>query len=74
MLETDDSKRSRRREIVDSRGNPTVEVDVELEGGGYWPCLPFPAERVPENTKLGSCATVTRIAISEKASRRQLLQ
>jgi hypothetical protein len=36
--------------------------------------LPFPAERVLENTKLGSCATVTRIAISGKASRRQLLQ
>lgn len=23
------------REIIDSRGNPTVEVDVELEGGGF---------------------------------------
>ena len=23
----------RAREIIDSRGNPTVEVDVELEGG-----------------------------------------
>ena len=22
------------REILDSRGNPTVEVDVSLEGGG----------------------------------------
>ena len=23
------------REIIDSRGNPTVEVDVKLEGGGF---------------------------------------
>src|SRR3954467_8302229 len=23
------------REILDSRGNPTVEVDVHLEGGGF---------------------------------------
>ena len=23
------------REIIDSRGNPTVEVDVQLEGGGF---------------------------------------
>ena len=23
------------REIIDSRGNPTVEVEVFLEGGGY---------------------------------------
>ena len=25
------------REIIDSRGNPTVEVDVHLAGGGFWP-------------------------------------
>src|ERR1700680_1924585 len=25
----------RAREILDSRGNPTVEVDVHLEGGGF---------------------------------------
>ncbi|HJT81361.1 MAG TPA: phosphopyruvate hydratase, partial [Chthoniobacterales bacterium] len=25
----------RAREILDSRGNPTVEVDVRLEGGGF---------------------------------------
>ena len=23
------------REIIDSRGNPTVEVDIHLEGGGF---------------------------------------
>ncbi|MDQ6810140.1 MAG: phosphopyruvate hydratase, partial [Verrucomicrobiota bacterium] len=23
------------REILDSRGNPTIEVDVRLEGGGF---------------------------------------
>ena len=32
MLETTITN-VRGREIVDSRGNPTVEVDVELEGG-----------------------------------------
>ena len=26
------------REIIDSRGNPTVEADVELEGGAVGPC------------------------------------
>ena len=26
------------REILDSRGNPTVEVDVVLEDGSRWPC------------------------------------
>ena len=26
------------REILDSRGNPTVEVDVTLEGRIGWPC------------------------------------
>src|ERR1043166_7032232 len=25
----------RAREILDSRGNPTIEVDVHLEGGGF---------------------------------------
>ncbi len=25
------------REILDSRGNPTVEVDVVLEDGHLWP-------------------------------------
>ena len=25
------------REILDSRGNPTVEVDVYLEDGAFWP-------------------------------------
>ena len=23
------------REILDSRGNPTIEVDVQLDGGGF---------------------------------------
>ena len=32
MLETTITN-IRAREIIDSRGNPTVEVDVELEGG-----------------------------------------
>ena len=26
------------REILDSRGNPTVEVEVYLEDGGHGPC------------------------------------
>ena len=32
------------REIIDSHGNPTVEVEVELSGGafGRQPCLRVP--------------------------------
>ena len=28
-------RRIRAREILDSRGNPTIEVDVHLDGGGF---------------------------------------
>ena len=31
------------REILDSRGNPTVEVDVRLEGGAFGRAKPEPS-------------------------------
>ena len=31
------------REILDSRGNPTVEVDVILENGVHWEELAVPS-------------------------------
>ena len=47
------------REIIDSRGNPTIEVDVRLDGGvmGVRPCRR--AHR-PAFTKRSNCATATR--------------
>src|SRR4051812_9845077 len=35
MATTTSIREIRAREILDSRGNPTVEVDVYLEGGGF---------------------------------------
>ena len=54
------------REILDSRGNPTVEVDVTLEDGtiGRQPFLPV-HRRVP--MKLSKNAMVTKIATWAKA-------
>jgi hypothetical protein len=57
------------REIIDSRGNPTVEADVFLEH----PALPaaprYRAARPPASVKPSSCATASRTAISARASR-----
>jgi enolase len=39
------------REILDSRGTPTVEVDVELEGGGFGRAA-VPSGHQPAFTKL----------------------
>ena len=36
------------REIIDSRGNPTVEVDVQLEGGGFGSCLLYTSDAADE--------------------------
>ena len=53
------------REIIDSRGNPTVEAEVHLEGGFVGPLLrrqvllPVPAKR-------WNCVTVTSL-VSVKA-------
>ena len=41
------------REIIDSRGNPTVEVEVELSSGAF-EVLPFHREQAQENMKLSS--------------------
>jgi hypothetical protein len=57
------------REILDSRGNPTVEVDVLLEDGSFGraavPRAPAPARMKPLN-----CATATRAAIWARACSR----
>ena len=55
------------RQIIDSRGNPTVEVDVTLEGGATGPRGPSPAAPAQANTKRGSCAMVTSRSIAAKA-------
>jgi hypothetical protein len=46
----------RARQILDSRGNPTVEADVRLESGAFGrpPC---PAARPPASWRRWSCAT-----------------
>ena len=54
------------REILDSRGNPTVEVDVDAGGRRAWAaprCRPAPR---PARTRRSSCATATRRAICGK--------
>ncbi len=55
------------REILDSRGNPTVEVDVTLEDGtiGRAPSL---LAHPPGPMKRSKNAMVTKIAIWAKAS------
>ena len=57
------------REILDSRGNPTVEVDIELGGGGFGGPRSRRARR-PGHAKPSSCATATRAAIWARASAR----
>ncbi len=55
------------REILDSRGNPTVEVDVVLEDGADGPrgaCRRAPRRA---RTRPSSCATATRSATSARA-------
>ena len=53
------------REIIDSRGNPTVEVEVELSGGAFGRAA-VPPEQVPENTKPSSLETAIRNVIWER--------
>ena len=50
------------REILDSRGNPTVEVDVELMGARLVG-RPFRRGPPPVSTKRSSSATETPAAI-----------
>ena len=59
------------REILDSRGNPTVEVDVRAGGRQRWAaprCRPAPR---PARMRRSSCATATRRATSARACRRR---
>ena len=56
------------REILDSRGNPTVEVEVTLDDGTVGrAAVPSGA-----STRLASCATAIRAAISARVCSRRL--
>ena len=55
------------REILDSRGNPTVEVDVTLDGGAFGPRGGAVGRVDRASAKRSSCATATRRAISARA-------
>ncbi len=54
------------RQILDSRGNPTVEADVRLEGGASAAARSLPAHP-PASTKPSNCATATNRTISARA-------
>ena len=56
----------RAREILDSRGNPTVEVEVELDERRDRPRRGAVAAPRPARTRRSSCATATRRAIGGK--------
>ena len=56
------------REILDSRGNPTVEVEVQLDDGVY-AVAQVPPELPPAPSRLSSAATVIRVATWVRASR-----
>ncbi len=55
------------REILDSRGNPTVEVDVMLESGAVRAAPPCRRAPRPARTRRSSCATATRAAMAARA-------
>jgi enolase len=50
------------REILDSRGNPTIEVDVILDSGALGRAAPPPAR-----TRRWNCATTTSRAMAARA-------
>ena len=54
------------REILDSRGNPTVEVEVWLEDGSVGRAADLPAH-LPAHTKQLNCATAIKNAMAAKA-------
>ena len=60
----------RGREILDSRGNPTVEVEVWLEDGSHGPGRASPRAPRRAPTRPSSSATATRRATSARASSR----
>lgn len=58
------------RQILDSRGNPTIEVDVSLASGAFGrAAVPSGASTAP--TKRGSTETVTMPCILEKVFLKQ---
>ena len=56
------------REILDSRGNPTIEVDVILADGSVGRAGVPVRARPPARTRPSSCATATRPASAARAS------
>gem|GEM_PF-6513521 len=54
------------REIIDSRGNPTVECDVLLESGVNGPRIGAVRRVDRFARKRSNCATATRAAISAR--------
>lgn len=63
------------REVMDSRGNPTVEVEVYVEGGHrriHGPrCCSAPVHP-PVSSRLASCVTATSPATTARAYSRLL--
>ena len=56
------------REILDSRGNPTIEVDVVTEDGSLGRAA-VPVRRLDRaSTRPSSCATATSRATAARAS------
>ena len=55
------------RQLLDSRGNPTLEVDVMLESGAFGRAAVALPEPPPASTRPSSCATATRPCISARA-------
>ena len=58
------------REILDSRGNPTVEVDVTLDSRRHAAGPRCPRARRPARARRSNCATATRAATSARACSR----
>ena len=54
------------REILDSRGNPTVEVDVTLDDGAFGRAA-VPSAPRPAPMRRWSCETACGTAISARA-------
>ena len=59
MSATSISRIHARDRSLDSRGHPTIEVDVRLEGGGFADGRRSRAARARANMKHGSCAMAT---------------
>ena len=55
------------REILDSRGNPTVEAEDSLWPTRHWPAAAHLPAHPLVSLKLWSCGTATRAAIWARA-------